>query len=444
MQASGSGGSSYTYAVAVDGTTVYTGTNPAFGWNTTTVADGERTLTATVKDAAGRTATATLKVTVTNSGAGTPTAAISGAAPVAASMLAGTLPHRADFLTNPECQGFGGTTFYPRAPASARLKCREGMKSRGYTHMYISVASEAVGNAYYENASAFRTLLQELVNDGIQPVVWLTSDTGPWKDRSVSSIEADLTGLIPRIDDLVSSYVLGLELEEYWTRSKADQIGNHMQALTAKPIAAHQQSGEWAYCRSSWCDYMILQYSVRTAAGVRAETRRAMNDLGKPVVAGEYNLDGPERISHQLATAAVSAGAAGFGNGGPVAIATPPAPPAPSPSSPPSPPSPSPSPPSPSSPSAGLRVTVPTLTQDQTVSGGSIRVTIRASGTSGSQNKFWISVDGAQKDFWIVSGSEINWWWTLTSLTPGRHTLSVKVQDATGKTGTGSVVIRRP
>ena len=89
-------------------------------------------------------------------------------------------------------------------------------------------------------------------------------------------------------------------------------------------------------------------------------------------------------------------------------------------------------------------MTVPTLTQDQTVSGGSIRVTIRASGTSGSQNKFWISVDGAQKDFWIVSGSEINWWWTLTSLTPGRHTLSVKVQDATGKTGTGSVVIRRP
>jgi hypothetical protein len=355
------------------------------------------------------------------------------------------LPHRADFLTNPECQGFGGTTFYTRAPAAVRQKCREGLKRRGYTHMYTSVASERVGDQYYENPPAFRALLQELVNDGIQPVVWLTSDNGPWKDRSPSSIKADLTRFIPQVDDLVSSYVLGLEIGEYWTRADADQIGHHLKTLTAKPIAAHQNSGKWDYCRAGWCDYMILQYWVRTKAGVRDETRRAIRDLGKPVVAGEYNLKGPERVSHQLATAAVSAGAAGFGNGGPAAIATPPASPPPAPSSPPPAPSTPPSAPAaPPSPSAGLRVTVPSLTQGETVSGGSIRVTIRASGTSGSQNKFWMSVDGAQKGFWIVSGSEINWWWTLTSLTPGQHTLSVKVQDATGKTGTASVVIRRP
>ena len=159
-------------------------------------------------------------------------------------------------------------------------------------------------------------ILQELVEDGIKPVVWLTSDTGPWKDRSPSSIKADLTRFIPQVDDLVSSYVLGLEIGEYWTRTEADQIGHHLETLTAKPIAAHQNSGKWDYCHAAWCDYMILQYWVRTEAGVRDETRRAIRDLGKPVVAGEYNLEGPERVSHRLASAAVSAGAAGFGNGG--------------------------------------------------------------------------------------------------------------------------------
>ena len=230
--------------------------------------------------------------------------------------LGGALLHMADFLTNPHCRGFGGTTFYTRAPAAVRQKCREGLKRRGYTHMYTSVASERVGDSYYENPAAFRALLQELVEDGIKPVVWLTSDTGPWKDRSPSSIKADLTRFIPQVDDLVSSYVLGLEIGEYWTRTEADQIGHHLETLTAKPIAAHQNSGKWDYCHAAWCDYMILQYWVRTEAGVRDETRRAIRDLGKPVVAGEYNLEGPERVSHRLASAAVSAGAAGFGNGG--------------------------------------------------------------------------------------------------------------------------------
>src|SRR5207247_6704844 len=44
----------------------YAGTNPSFSWNTTTVADGGRTLSASVTDATGALATATLPVTVAN------------------------------------------------------------------------------------------------------------------------------------------------------------------------------------------------------------------------------------------------------------------------------------------------------------------------------------------------------------------------------------------
>jgi hypothetical protein len=66
---SASGGTGYSYRLAVDGRTVFTGTRSFFPWNTTQVADGPHTLTATVTDATGKTGTATRTVTVANSAA---------------------------------------------------------------------------------------------------------------------------------------------------------------------------------------------------------------------------------------------------------------------------------------------------------------------------------------------------------------------------------------
>jgi hypothetical protein len=63
---SATGGSGYEFAVKVDGATVYSGSNPSFSWNTATVADGSRTLAATVTDSQGRTATANRMVKVLN------------------------------------------------------------------------------------------------------------------------------------------------------------------------------------------------------------------------------------------------------------------------------------------------------------------------------------------------------------------------------------------
>jgi|GEM_PF-1050969 len=72
MAASG-GTTPYTFRLAVDGATVYTGTNNAFSWNTATTANGGHTLTATVTDGAGRSATASRAVTVSNSSTTPPT-----------------------------------------------------------------------------------------------------------------------------------------------------------------------------------------------------------------------------------------------------------------------------------------------------------------------------------------------------------------------------------
>jgi hypothetical protein len=84
LAATGGTGTGYSYQLAVDGTTVYSGTNPTWSWNTAAVASGPRTLTAGVTDSEGGTATATRTVQVVPSFTATfsypaPGATVSGA-----------------------------------------------------------------------------------------------------------------------------------------------------------------------------------------------------------------------------------------------------------------------------------------------------------------------------------------------------------------------------
>jgi hypothetical protein len=94
-----------------------------------------------------------------------------------------------------------------------------------------------------------------------------------------------------------------------------------------------------------------------------------------------------------------------------------------------------------------VAVSFPSLTTGQTVPGGSVQVTIRAAGTGNkaglTQNRFTIFVDNVQRDFWIVPGTEIRWWWSTGTLAAGSHTLRVQVTDINGKTGTGSITVRK-
>jgi hypothetical protein len=72
LAASGGTGNFTGYMVKVDGTTIFTGASSAFSWNTTSVAPGAHTLTGTVTDSAGTTASASISVTVQQPPGGPP------------------------------------------------------------------------------------------------------------------------------------------------------------------------------------------------------------------------------------------------------------------------------------------------------------------------------------------------------------------------------------
>jgi hypothetical protein len=209
----------------------------------------------------------------------------------------------------------------PGLDANRRKDCIDQIVDRGYTHFYVYAYNERDYGGpsfdFYTDPHGLAAILQEIKDAGLKPVVWLNPDDASVnRRRSIAELKERMNDLIPVIDPLVSSYVLGLELDEYWGQSKVDALGQHLATLTNKKIAVHQLAGRWNYCKLAWCDYMMLQYGFGlTEDQIETMTRRAMNDLDKPVVAGEYSLS-DESVSIRLGDVAVSAGAKGFGNGG--------------------------------------------------------------------------------------------------------------------------------
>jgi hypothetical protein len=226
------------------------------------------------------------------------------------------LPHKTDFL------GAGCKThLYGGLSQTQRSGCRYAIKKRKYTHFYLYVYNEKDYGGpsfnYYAKPLAFRALLKELHAAGLMPVVWLVPDDAKTiHAKSTATLKAWMSNLIPNIDDLVSSYVLGLELDEYWPGSKVNALGLHLNTLTNKPIAVHQLKKQWGYAKLGWVDYMVLQYGFgESSSTIKQLTKQCMAALNKPVVAGEYALF-DEKKGVPLGNAAVAVGASGFGNGG--------------------------------------------------------------------------------------------------------------------------------
>jgi hypothetical protein len=84
-----------------------------------------------------------------------------------------------------------------------------------------------------------------------------------------------------------------------------------------------------------------------------------------------------------------------------------------------------------------ISVSFPNLTPGQTVR-GLTSVRVAAAGTAGASNRFSLMVDGVARDTVLTNATTIDWPWNTIGLTPGSHTLSATVTDATGRTGTGS------
>src|SRR6058998_141022 len=88
-----------------------------------------------------------------------------------------------------------------------------------------------------------------------------------------------------------------------------------------------------------------------------------------------------------------------------------------------------------------LQVTFPNIVPGQTVK-GTVPVQITVSGTSGTNNRFTVFVDGVQQTVIASNATTVTWNWDTTTVASGSRTISASVQDATNNTGSGFTYVQ--
>ncbi len=224
--------------------------------------------------------------------------------------------HKTDFLLDSDCFL---PIMYAGMPEDKQKTCIRAMTSRHYTDIYVyAYKGDKDGTCIKAGCptdtfdfltnpakhAAFARMLKDIREAGLRPVVFLIDDSGLDNDippgELKSKIIAALPSFIEAVDRYASSYCLGIEVNETWTKEQADAVGNKLSSLTQKPIAVHMGVLMYDYCKSNWCDYMIFQTNwtpYHDPISNPGDIKRVIQALNKPVVAGEYcGICGPHDL----------------------------------------------------------------------------------------------------------------------------------------------------
>lgn len=177
-----------------------------------------------------------------------------------------------------------------------------------------------IGGAFDEaKIRRWRADLQRMIDAGLRPVIWLFADDSPAiRDAPPDELKRYIEKMVSSFDDLPIMWVLALEVDEYWSKSQSDDLGEYLASLARNPVGLHQLKTNIDYMESGWVEYAVYQYGFgRPWEEIYDDTlAQRGNYAGRPFLAAEYDHDGGEAAMRRGAAAAF-AGAAGNGNGAP-------------------------------------------------------------------------------------------------------------------------------
>lgn len=195
----------------------------------------------------------------------------------------------------------------------------QGDYSSQWVTPYVDSGSFVMGGSFDDAKIAWwKSEMESMIQDEIRPIIWLRADDSPAIVYG-TEFKRYIDKMVASFDDLPIMWVLGLEFDEYWSKTIADDLGSYLKSKTSNPVGIHQLPGNIDYMNLSWVDYGVYQFlwygADRTWVQIYSETL-LMNQLGKPFIASEYyRAEG--FTAKQLGLAAAFANAAGTGNGAP-------------------------------------------------------------------------------------------------------------------------------
>jgi hypothetical protein len=120
--------------------------------------------------------------------------------------------------------------------------------------------------------------------------------------------------MVRRFDDKVDGYVIGLEVDEYWSAAQVREMVADLKAKTNKPVGVHLSPGiKPEYLDNADIVYLQTGFDLNESQ-FRAKVTEALS-LGKPVIVSEYHMDSSSTVAKRYGDIACQMGAVGTGNG---------------------------------------------------------------------------------------------------------------------------------
>ena len=218
-----------------------------------------------------------------------------------------------------------------------------------YTSWPLFGHPSALDNNKVDNI--WKPRIQELINDGIEPIFWLLADDSPQtsepgtpsdasQDNTVQlwQLRNHVAAMVNKFDSMAKSYVIGLEADEYLTFGSLRNLAALLDGLTNKSVGLHLTSVDpskpadlarvqtWVTNVSN-IDTYYHQYpfltlpipssgTILTPSEVKQQTEIIKPLIGnKTFIASEYCLKSDTLACQALGDAAIAGGALHTGNG---------------------------------------------------------------------------------------------------------------------------------
>ena len=223
---------------------------------------------------------------------------------------------RASFLLHNDLRNWMSLSYLSTNVDDAwRRRVENALINQGDTHIYIysQNGDDGIGNVLPQSDWELR--LDHLNSRGLRPVMWLMADDSPnLASKPLSYHKSHNSEMVSRFDNKVDGYVIGLEVDEYWSAAQVREMVADLKTKTNKPVGVHLSPGiKLAYLENADIIYLQTGFNLNESQ-FRAKVTEALS-IGKPVIVSEYHMDSSSTVAKRYGDIACKMGAVGTGNG---------------------------------------------------------------------------------------------------------------------------------
>ena len=197
-----------------------------------------------------------------------------------------------------------------------RTNMENSLLNNGDTHIYLYTRNDDddVGNVRPQ--PDWEQRIDHLNSRGLKPIMWLMADDSPsLAALPLSTHKAHNAEMVRRLDSRVDGYVIGLEVDEYWTAAQTNELIQDLKKHTNKPVGVHlTPTTPLEYVTHADVLYLQTGFGL-TQEQFREKVKATLLATSKPVIVSEYSLQSDTAYARALGDIACEMGAVGTGNG---------------------------------------------------------------------------------------------------------------------------------